>query len=116
MEPSCAAFALQKTLYDDKEQEPCKANEGVPHSFSVDDLLISVGSLPKASALARQLCVSLASKGFRLTKWINTQWEVLTSQALGSQENLPQQQGITSRRGLSHRVGRTQRLPSSSGL
>ena len=76
--PSCAAFALQRTLADRKNEFP-EASSIAAQGFYVDDLLISMDSTEKAKTAAQQLREMLASKGFRLTKWMSTHREVLAS-------------------------------------
>ena len=74
--PSCAAFALQQALTTKKSECPDIVERAAPN-FYVDDLLVSLDSLEQASSLVRQLRLLLASRGFRLTKWICNHMEVL---------------------------------------
>jgi hypothetical protein len=66
--PSCAAFAMKRTVHDNTElfqQEVCKT---VERNFYVDDCLKSVSSEKKAIGLATDIQSLLKKGGFRLTK------------------------------------------------
>lgn len=65
--PSCASYALQRTLQDHQLLYPEAAEEAL-RSFYVDDLLMSVSNPREASLRARQLTHLLSLGGFRLTK------------------------------------------------
>lgn len=76
--PSCAAYALQRALMD-KQREYPEVHKHAKENFYVDDLLLSVNAAHEASTLSRHLRVVLAAKGFRLTKWMSNDKEVLAS-------------------------------------
>lgn len=74
--PSCAAFAQQTALsnHNSEVQVACKK---ATWNFCVD-LLFSLDSTKEVSLVAQKLHTLLASKGFRLTKWISNHKDILT--------------------------------------
>ena len=75
--PSCATFCLRQTAREfDKFYDPWRVNM-VLNNFYVDDCLISVNATEDAIAMVKDLRSLLAKKGFRLTKWLSTNHEVM---------------------------------------
>ncbi|XP_015747596.1 PREDICTED: uncharacterized protein LOC107327368 [Acropora digitifera] len=77
--PSCANFALRKTAKDNATEGNSQAVETVLKNFYVDDCLKSVATTEEAVKLAGDLSDLLAKGGFRLTKWLSNDKEVLKS-------------------------------------
>ena len=77
--PCCAAFSLRQTVFDfGKEFDPRIANT-VLNNFYVDDCLCSVSSVAEGIEVAKKLPELLSKGGFRLTKWLSNNNEVLQS-------------------------------------
>ena len=75
--PTCANYALQKTARDNaNEFDPLTVESGLK-AFYVDDLLKSVHSVKTAISLAKELMQMLQKGGFRLTKFMSNNKEVL---------------------------------------
>jgi hypothetical protein len=74
--PCCANYAL-KRISQDGSLDKLTATT-IQRHFYVDDLLQSVDSVETAIKLAMNLNETLASKGFRLTKWMSSSKEVLS--------------------------------------
>ncbi|XP_042232302.1 uncharacterized protein LOC121873053 [Homarus americanus] len=81
--PSCAAYALQRTFQDFGDGFSDAANRA-KSNFYVDDLLLSVTEPKEAIMISRQLRHLLSLGGFKLTKWINNDKEVLNTIPLES--------------------------------
>jgi len=77
--PSCSSFALRRTADDNKHLFSDEAVSTVRKNFYVDDCLKSVASSEQASYLVKELTEMLAKGGFRLTKWLSNQTEVIAS-------------------------------------
>ena len=77
--PSCAGYALQRTVEDNAEHFDEDTVQTVRRNFYVDDCLKSVESDQRASRLVDQLRQLLAKGGFRLTKWISNSCDVIQS-------------------------------------
>lgn len=77
--PSCANFALRKTAKDNESEFDPITVETVLSNFYVDDCLKSVSTTNQAIQLTSQLRGLLARGGFRLTKWLFNDQEVLNS-------------------------------------
>ena len=77
--PSCANYALKKTVEDNKEDFDATTVETVKRNFYVDDCLRSVPGEAKAVRLVGQIRELLSKGGFRLTKWISNSKKVLNS-------------------------------------
>ena len=77
--PCCAVFSLRQTVFDfGKEFDPRIANT-VLNNFYVDDCLCSVSSVAEGIEVAKKLPELLSKGGFRLTKWLSNNNEVLQS-------------------------------------
>lgn len=76
--PSCAAYALQRTLADHGDRHPLAA-ETAKEGFYVDDLLFSTSSVDATAQLIQELQGLLGAGGFHLTKWVSNEREVLRS-------------------------------------
>ena len=75
--PSCANFCLKKTASTyEKEFDP-KVAETIQRNMYLDDLMKSVGMTEIAIKLVKQLRELLKKGGFRLTKWLSNDREVL---------------------------------------
>eukprot|EP00057_Strongylocentrotus_purpuratus_P002697 XP_003725052.1 PREDICTED: uncharacterized protein LOC100888496 [Strongylocentrotus purpuratus] len=77
--PSCASYALRKTANDNKDTLPENVIKTVQENFYVDDCLKSVPTTKEAVELVGDLCDLLQKGGFRLTKWMSNELEVLSS-------------------------------------
>ena len=77
--PSCANFCLKKTATIYGEAFDKEVPKTVDKNMYVDDLMKSVNSTEKAIILAQQLRELLQKGGFKLTKWLSNDREVLTA-------------------------------------
>ena len=77
--PSCAGFALCRTVQDNKRDFDVDVAKTALENFYVDDLLTSVPTTMDGMRLVPQLCDMLRRGGFRLTKWVSNDREVLSS-------------------------------------
>ena len=77
--PSCAGYALRKVAEDNLQDGNEEAIKTIIENFYVDDCLKSVDSKEEAIRLTSQLREILQEGGFRLTKWISNDPEVLRS-------------------------------------
>ena len=77
--PSCSGFALKRTAEDNCDDFDQETVDTVNRNFYVDDCLKSVKCEQQAIRLANQLCHLLARGGFRLTKWVSNNIDVLKS-------------------------------------
>ena len=77
--PSCASFALRRTADDHASEYDPEVIRTVYENFYVDDCLKSVSTVQRAIQLVQQLCQLLRKGGFRLTKWVSNQKEVMES-------------------------------------
>lgn len=77
--PSCASFSLRKTAADNQAEFDAETVDTVNRNFYVDDCLKSVPSTDKAVRLSGQLRELLSRGGFRLTKWISNDRNVLAT-------------------------------------
>ena len=77
--PSCAAFSLRQTAYDYGNKFDSSIANFVWQNFYVDDCLCSVSSIIEGIKVAKQLPALLRYGGFRLTKWLSNNEQVLQS-------------------------------------
>ena len=77
--PCCAAFALRKRAEDNLTGADEKTLIAVRNNIYVDDLCVSCDNIEEASRLIKQLCDLLKSGGFRLTKFLSNNSEVVSS-------------------------------------
>ena len=77
--PSCAAFSLRQTVYDYGKKFNSSIANIVLQKFCVDDCLCSVSSITEGIKVAKQLPALLRNGGFRLTKWLTKNGQVLQS-------------------------------------
>ena len=77
--PSCASFALRKAATDNASEFDQKTVDTVLQDFYVDDCLQSVPTIPGAQRLSKQLIDILAKGGFKLTKWLSNERDVIAS-------------------------------------
>ena len=75
--PSCANFCLQKTASTYLEEFDPGTIQTVMRNMYVDDLMKSVSSPEAAIKLSTQLRELLMKGGFRLTKWLSNDRDVL---------------------------------------
>ncbi|KAK6191251.1 hypothetical protein SNE40_002986 [Patella caerulea] len=75
--PSCAASALLKTAEDNENLFSKDAIEIIRRNFYVDDCLKSVDSPERAVTLVDDLTRLCQRGGFKLTKWISNDRNVL---------------------------------------
>ena len=77
--PSCASFCLKKTASDNQGDFDVETITTVDRNFYVDDCLKSVPATDKAARLSGQLRELLSRGGFRLTKWISNDRNVIAT-------------------------------------
>ena len=79
--PCCAPFALRKTAEDNLTGADEKTLIAVRNNtcIYVDYLCASCDNIEEASQLIKQLCDLLKSEGFRLTKFLSNNNEVVSS-------------------------------------
>ena len=77
--PSCASFCLKKTASDNQGDFDVETITTVDRNFYVDDCLKSVPTTDKAARLSGQLRELLSRGGFRLTKWISNDRNVIAT-------------------------------------
>ena len=77
--PSCCSFALQQTAIQYGTEFTKEASDVVKHNFYVDDMLKSYASTEEAIKVSNEVKEMLCHGGFRLTKWMSNNKEVLQS-------------------------------------
>ena len=77
--PSCANFCLKKTASIFGGEFNKEVSETIDRNMYVDDLMKSVNGAERAIVLAKQLRELLQKGGFRLTKWLSNNREVLAT-------------------------------------
>ncbi|KAJ8024616.1 hypothetical protein HOLleu_34563 [Holothuria leucospilota] len=76
--PSCAGYALQKTVEDNYQDFDADVGQTVISIFYVDDCLRSVPTIDEGRRLIPQLSELLRRGGFRLTKWFSNNKDVMS--------------------------------------
>jgi len=76
--PTCSNYALRRTAQDNKDSLPLEA-EVVERNLYMDDLFKSVPSLLEACSLQAEPVNLLSLGGFRLTKWISNDKDLLNA-------------------------------------
>ena len=74
--PSIANFVLKKIA---SETTDSQVSNVIAHNFYVDDCLCSQRSVPECQSLIKRLCVTFRDGGFRLTKFVSNNIDVLNS-------------------------------------
>jgi len=77
--PSCCSYALKRTATDNQNKFHCDVTKTIDRNFYVDDCLKSVNDEERAIWLVAELRQLLALGGFKLTKWISNNRQVLLS-------------------------------------
>ena len=77
--PSCASFCLKKTDLDNLDKFDEETINTVNRNLYVDDCLESVLTTDKVARLSGQFRELLSRGGFRLTKWISNDRNVITT-------------------------------------
>ena len=77
--PSVANYALKQTAKDNEESTSKQVIEAIHSDFYADDFLTSVSTKEECIALLHEVMKVLGTRGFKLTKWISNQREVLES-------------------------------------
>ena len=77
--PSCASFCLEKTASDNQDKFDVETIKTVNRNFFVNDCLKSVPTTDRAVRLSGQLIELLPRGGFRLTKWISNDRNVIAT-------------------------------------
>ncbi|KAJ8358212.1 hypothetical protein AAFF_G00022360 [Aldrovandia affinis] len=85
--PSCASYALRRCAEDTRQLFDAAVVDTVLHNFYVDDCLRSVVSEQEAVKLYHDLKAICQTGGFKLTKWMSNNLEVLA--------NIPQEDRAT---------------------
>ena len=75
--PFCANFALKKCVEVFGDQQPQLIKDAVEKNFYVDDCLASLPDTASANGFVENLSNLLSRGGFRLTKWMSNDREVL---------------------------------------
>ena len=76
--PSCANFCLKRAAEDSRGRFSDEAVNAVNKDFYVDDFVKSLRTVSEASSLAEEVTCLLSDVGFRLTKWMSNNREVLS--------------------------------------
>lgn len=76
--PSCCSYALKKTAEDNQREFSKDVVDTVSRDFYVDDYLRSLPTKEEAVNLVQELPILLSRGGFRLTKWLSNEREVLS--------------------------------------
>jgi len=79
LSPSCASFCLKKTATDNQGEFDVETINTVNRNFYVDDCLNSVPTTDKAARLSGQVRELLSRGGFRFTKWISDDRNVIAT-------------------------------------
>jgi len=77
--PTCSNFALRKCREDFNEDKKFDVADVLNKNFYVDDMLKSVTDEKSGIMLAEQLNKTLDKGGFKLTKWLSTSEEIVSS-------------------------------------
>ena len=77
--PSCASFSLKRTASDNEGEFDPETIQTVNRNFYVEDCLKSVSTTEKAVRLSGQLRELLLRGGFRLTKWLSNDRNVIAT-------------------------------------
>ena len=77
--PSCASFCLKKTDLDNLDKFDEETINTVNRNLYEDDCLKSVPTTDKVARLSGQFRELLSRGGFRLTKWISSDRNVINS-------------------------------------
>jgi hypothetical protein len=77
--PSCCNFALKYTAKEQRLSYDAEISNSVDRNFYVDDFLKSVPSVDEAVKVVKEVAALLRTGGFRLTKWISNDAEVMSS-------------------------------------
>ena len=77
--PICTSFCLLKTADNNQNEFPAGIVRIVRRNFYVDDCLKSLKTPQEAKTVVKELTELLSRGGFRLTKWISNDREVLES-------------------------------------
>jgi transposase InsO family protein len=77
--PSCANMALKQTIQDNKDLYDHQVCEAIDQNFYVDDFLKSMEECTQALGLAKDVVELCDKGGFRLTKWISNDREMIAS-------------------------------------
>lgn len=75
--PSCAAYSLRRTAADNAEMYSKDVITSIERNFYVDDLLKSVSDVNTGIRISTELRDILSRGGFRLTKWLSNNTEVM---------------------------------------
>ena len=75
--PSCASFCLRETSREFGKFFDPQIAEIVFKNFYVDDCLVSVNSVESAIQVVKDLRCLLSRGGFRVTKWLSSNKEVM---------------------------------------
>ena len=76
--PSCCSYALKRTASDNQQEFSEEIIATLNRNFYVDDCLKSLPSIEEAVHVVEELPKLLSRGGFRLTKWLSNEREVLT--------------------------------------
>ena len=75
--PSCANFALKQTAVDFKGNFDQNTIDVINNCFYVDDCLASSPSVKEAERLLKEVSELLMKGGFKITKWVSNNREVI---------------------------------------
>ena len=77
--PSCCNFALKHTAKQHQAEFDEKVVKSVDRDFYVDDFLKSFATVEQAKELIKQMNSLLLKGGFRLTKWVSNNEQILSA-------------------------------------
>lgn len=75
--PSCATFALHRSILDNKAKFPECIIQRAREQFYVEDLLASVDALEEAKLMYSQLKNIVRLDGFNQTEWASSTFDVM---------------------------------------
>ena len=75
--PSCCNYALTRTAYDNRSRYQTDVMDTLNRNFYVDGLLKLVKDVKTAIRYLHDVIIMCADSGFRLTKFVSNQIQVL---------------------------------------
>ena len=75
--PTCANFAVKKTAAANKPNVDLEVVTSAQRDLYMDDFIKSLANTNMAIRMAKDMNILMKSGGFKLTKWISNQAEVL---------------------------------------
>ena len=75
--PGCCIWVLNKTISHNIVKIAISAKESITDNFYIDDYLDSFHTLQEAIKVLNDVTNVLSAEGFRLTKWISNNQQIL---------------------------------------